>query len=138
MSGIDAARILTRSEIKVLSDNCLSNDNRDLYKRIKEMKEEKISFYRAAADNKSIPIDVSEGIIGVLSTDVRICDALIVTDFDNQSSIGAALDAIKEIVKNSPLPSHQTEYIQSLSNNEASMELFYGDIIRELQSLFRC
>lgn len=137
MSGIDAARVLTSSEIKVLSDNCLSNDNRDLYKRIKEMKTGKISLYQAAAKQGSISNEVAEGIIGVLSTDVKICDELIITDFGSQSSVDKALVTIKSIVKNSPQPSHQIEYIQSLSDNDASMEMFYGDVIRELQSMIR-
>lgn len=134
MSEIDTARKLTRSEIEVLSDECLKNSNRDLYKRIRDMKNDKIASYQAGLANGSVSKDVADGIIGVLTTDVQICDALIATDFDDAASIDRTLDIILAIVRHSPQPSHQSEYTMGLSDNDASIEIFYGKVIRELQN----
>ena len=136
MSEIDAARILTRSEIEVLAGECLSNANRDLYTRIRDMTNDKIAAYQSASGG-AIEKDVADGIIGVLTTDVQICDALIATDFDDPKSVDKSIEVIKAIVKHSPRPSHQVEYIRGLTDNEASMEIFYGKVITELQDRIR-
>lgn len=138
MSEIDAARILTRSEIEVIPDGeYLSNKHRDLFIGIRDMKLSKIRGFQDAKAAGTVPEDVCVGINGVLTADVAICDVLIATDFDDKANVNVALELIKGIVKHSPQPSNQKEYAQSLTDNEASMELMYSKTIEDIQNLIR-
>ncbi len=138
MSEIDAARILTRSEIEVIPDGeYLSNKHRDLFVGIRDMKLSKIRGFQDAKAAGGVSEEVCVSINGVLTADVAICDVLIATDFDDKENVNIALELIKGIVKHSPQPNHQKEYAQGLSDNEASMELMYSKTIEDIQKLIR-
>lgn len=134
MDEVDIARTLTRSDIEVLPDNgYLCNKNKDLFKAIRDMKQAKIKAFQEAAAKGEVKKDVCDDIVGVLNTDVAMCDALIGTNFDDEASIEKSAELIKGIIRGSPAPGHQEEYNATLNQNEASMELLFYRIVLELQ-----
>lgn len=81
MTTVDAARELTEAEIKEISENdYVSNDRRDLYAAIRDMKAAKILAYDKAIREGSVDAEVARPIISVLKTDMMIFDLLAVTD----------------------------------------------------------
>lgn len=139
MSEIDTAQSFTRSELEVIPDGeYLSNDRRDILQGIRDMKQGKIRAFQEATAAGAIDAEVCNGVTGALMTDVAICDTLINTDFGNEASVDHAMKIIKSVVSASPQPSHQEDYTRSLTDNEASMELFYAKVIEALQARMRC
>lgn len=138
MDEVEIARTLTRSDIEVLPDNgYLCNRNKELFKAIRDMKQQKIRAFQEASAAGRVPKDASDDIVGVLNTDAAVCDALIGTDFDDEESIARAAELIKGIIRSSPAPGHQAEYTATLTQNEASMEILFCRIVLELQKKLR-
>lgn len=138
MSSIDAARNLTCSYIEEIPDGTLvSNDHRDLMAAIRDMKVGKILAFHDAMRKGEASREVGRNVISVLKSDVLVCDALIVTDFDDPTDVSATLSLVSSVVTSSPEPSNQSDYIAVLTDNEASMEVAYSKMIKELQGMLR-
>lgn len=101
------------------------------------MKQAKIRAFQDAESAGNVAGDVCLGITGTLMTDVAICDALISADFGNEASVSCALNLIRSIVSGSPEPGSQDEYTKSLTDNEASMELYYSKVVEAVQARMR-
>ena len=81
MTTVDAARELTEAEIEEISESdYVSNDRRDLYAAIRDMKAAKILAYDKAIREGSVDAEVARPIISVPKTDMIIFDLLAVTD----------------------------------------------------------
>ena len=85
MTTVDAARELTEAEIEEISESdYVSNDRRDLYAAIRDMKAAKILAYDKAIKEGSVDAEVGRPIISVLKTDMMIFDLLAVTDLEDR------------------------------------------------------
>lgn len=135
MNEIDVAQSFTRSELEVIPEGeLLSNAHRDIYQGIRDMKLSKIRLLQAAVTTGELEADVATGIVGTLSMDVAICDALLCADFGSADSVAIALGLIKSIVAGSPRPGSEEVYVKTLNENELSMEMLYGKIVAEIQA----
>lgn len=59
------------------------------------------------------------------------------TDFDDPADVSATLSLVSSVVTSSPEPCNQSDYIAVLTDNEASMEVAYSKMIKELQGMLR-
>lgn len=99
------------------------------------MKDSKIDEALEACSRRELDMDVCDGIVSFLKTDVGICDALLGIDFTDRSSVVAGFRKIVEVVQSSEDPQHQDEYVQSLTQDEASLEYSYSQVVNSLQGM---
>ncbi len=133
MTTVDAARELTEAEIEEISESdYVSNDRRELYAAIRDMKAAKILAYDKAIKEGSVDAEVGRPIISVLKTDMMIFDLLAVTDLEDRKDTAATLEMIRKMIVSSPRPEHQEDYFKTLTDNEASMEYIYSKTLERL------
>ena len=133
MTTVDAARELTEAEIEEISESdYVSNDRRDLYAAIRDMKAAKILAYDKAIKEGSVDAEVGRPIISVLKTDMMIFDLLAVTDLEDRKDTSATLEMIRKMIVSSSRPEHQEDYFKTLTDNEASMEYIYSKTLERL------
>lgn len=138
MSAIDAARDITRTTIEEIAEGqYVSNDNRDLYTTIRDMKLAKIRQYQISEAEGNVDREMASAIVSALKSDVAVCDLLIATDFDDAEDVGCTLRMIKAVVTSAPEPGFQEDYLRALSENEASMEYTFALTVNELQHRIR-
>lgn len=138
MSAIDIAQQFTRSQIEEIDDaSLLSNAHRDVIQAIRDMKLAKAVGYHRAKASGEVDAETCDAIASVLKTDIAVCDLLLATDFDDEDDLKGSLMMIRSVITSSPEPSHQDDYVRTLSENEADMEMTYLKVVGMLQDMAR-
>lgn len=113
----------------------LSQENVDVVRRVRKMKDEKIDQLLDQAAGGKLDLDVCDDIVSFLKTDISICDAILSIDFTDRASVVQGFRKIISVLEESGEPKHQDEYVATLSLEEALLEYSYAQVLNSLQGM---
>ncbi len=115
----------------------LSRESIDTINRVRAMKDAKIDEWLAICESGGASMDVCDDIVHFLKTDVALCDTILGIDFRDRRSVVEGFRGIIEIATESKDPDSESQriYVESLSEEECSLEYSFSRVINSLQGM---